>query len=339
MSQSSCSSLQIEAFTSPEAFTDLEAEWRALMARSAHAHPFYDPAWHAAWWRNFGAGELHVYALRDEAGALTGVAPFVLSEGGRLRLTGGDDLSDYLDIIAADGAHLACWRAVLAAFDEPDAPDWRELSLRGIPEASPTIAAVEELTGGAADVSEEEVCPVIPLPDSWDEYAGMLAPRDERDLRRKIRKANMEAGLEYERTESADALAADLEDFIALHALSQQEKADFWNADRRAFFEDVTGAMLGLGCLDLSVMRVDGHAVAANLSFDYGDRIYLYNSGFDPVEHELSAGLVLLAHNVEEAIRAGRASFDMLRGDEAYKYRFGAQDERVMRVHIERSAR
>ena len=83
MSQSSCSSLQIEAFTSPEAFQDLEAEWRALMARSAHAHPFYDPAWHAAWWRNFGAGELRVYALRDETGALTGVAPFVLSEGGR----------------------------------------------------------------------------------------------------------------------------------------------------------------------------------------------------------------------------------------------------------------
>ena len=119
-------------------------------------------------------------------------------------------------------------------------------------------------------MTEEEVCPVIALPDSWDEYTGMLAPRDERDLRRKIRKANMEAGLEYERTESADTLASDLEDFITLHALSQPEKADFWNADRRAFFEDVTRAMLELGCLELSIMRVDGHPVAANLSFDYG---------------------------------------------------------------------
>ena len=339
MSQSSCSSLQLEAFTSPEAFSDLESEWRALMARSSHAHPFYDPAWHAAWWRNFGAGELYLYALRDENGALVGVAPFVLSGGGRLRLTGGDDLSDYLDIIAADGAHLGCWRAILATLDEADAPDWRELSLRGIPETSPTIAATQELTGGGASVSEEEVCPVIALPDSWDEYTGMLAPRDERDLRRKIRKANMEAGLAYERTESAETLPADLEDFITLHALSQQEKADFWNADRRSFFQDVTRAMLALGYLDLSFMRVDGHPVAANLSFDYADRIYLYNSGFDPVEHELSGGLVLLAHNVEEAIQAGRSSFDLLRGDEAYKYRFGAQDERVMRVQIKRNAR
>ena len=339
MSQSSCSALQIEKFTSPEAFTDLEAEWNALMKRSAHAHPFYGPAWHAAWWRNFGAGDLHIYTLRDGNSALTGVASFVLSEGGQLRLTGGDDLSDYLDITAADGAHFACWRAVLAALDEPDAPAWRELSLRGIPEVSPTIAAIEELTSGGASIREEEVCPVISLPDSWDEYTGILGPRDERDLRRKIRKANMEAGLEYAHTESADALAGDLEDFIALHALSQPEKADFWNADRRAFFGDVTRAMLDLGCLDLSIMRVDGHPVAANLSFDYADRIYLYNSGFDPVEHELSAGLVLLAHNVQEAIQAGRASFDLLRGDEAYKYRFGAQDERVMRVRVERSAR
>ena len=339
MSRSSCSSLQTEVFSSPEAFVDLETEWRALMARSAHAHPFYDPAWHAAWWRNFGAGELHVYAMREEGGALAAVAPFVLSEGGRLRLTGGDDLSDYLDIIAADGAHLAVWRVILAALDEADAPDWRELSLRGIPETSPTIAAIEELTGGSASFSEEEVCPVIALPGSWDEYAGMLHPKDERDLRRKIRKANMEAGLAYERTESADALAADLEDFITLHALSQPEKADFWNADRRSFFQDVTRVMLALGYLDLSIMRVDGHPVAANLSFDYADRIYLYNSGFDPVEHELSGGLVLLAHNVDEAIRAGRSTFDLLRGDEAYKYRFGAQDERVMRVRMKRSGR
>ncbi|WP_427937492.1 acyl-CoA dehydrogenase family protein [Achromobacter marplatensis] len=44
-----------------------------------------------------------------------------------------------------------------------------------------------------------------------------------------------------------------------------------------------------------------------------------------------------LTHNVEEAIQAGRSTFDLLRGDEAYKYRFGAQDERVMRVRIERN--
>lgn len=334
----SCCSLRTEVFSSAAAFAVLAAEWRALMARSRHAHPFYDPAWHACWWKNFGAGELRIYAARGEDGALLGVAPLLLNEDGRLRLTGGDDLSDYLDIVAADGAHLAVWRAILSALREPDAPAWRELSLRGIPEASPTLSALAELTGDAVSISQEEVCPVITLPGSWAEFAGTLHPRDERDLRRKARKANMEEGLAYERTASAEALEADLRDFIALHALSQPEKSDFWNPARKAFFEDASREMLALGYLDLTIMRVDDHPVAAHLAFDYRDRVYLYNSGFDPVERELSAGVVLLAHKVEEAIRAGRAAFDLLRGDEGYKYRFGARDERVMRARLARSA-
>ncbi len=339
MPRSSCSALRVEVLSSPEAFAVLETEWRGLMARARHAHPFYDPAWHRCWWENFGAGRLCLHAVRDEEGALVAVAPFVLGAGGRLRLTGGEDLSDYLDIIAADGEHLAAWRAVLSALHEPGAADWREISLRGIPEDSPTIPALAELTEGAALVSQEEVCPVIALPCSWEEYAATLHPRDERDLRRKMRKAGMEEGLAYERTASADALDGDLGDFMALHALSQPEKANFWNPARKSFFRDVCRAMRALGYLDLTVMRADGHPVASNLAFDYRERIYLYNSGFDPVERELSAGVLLLAHQIGEAIRAGRSSFDMLRGDEAYKYRFGARDERVMRVRIERSAR
>jgi CelD/BcsL family acetyltransferase involved in cellulose biosynthesis len=86
-------------------------------------------------------------------------------------------------------------------------------------------------------------------------------------------------------------------------------------------------------------MRVDGHPVAANFSLDYGDRIYLYNSGFDPGERELSAGLVLLGQNIEQAIQAGRASFDLLRGDEPYKYRYAARDEGIRLIRLERPER
>lgn len=339
MPRSSCSALRVEVLSAPAAFAALEAEWRGLLARARHAHPFYDPAWHRCWWENLGSGRLCLHAARDPEGGLAAVAPLVLDAGGRLRLTGGEDLSDYLDIIAADGEHLAAWRAVLSALRAPGAADWRELSLRGIPEDSPTIPALEELTGGAAVVSQEEVCPVIALPGSWEEYAATLHPRDERDLRRKMRKAAREEGLAYERTASADALEGDLDDFMTLHALSQPEKASFWNPARRAFFRDASRAMLGLGYLDLTVMRADGHPVASNLAFDYRERIYLYNSGFDPAERELSAGVLLLARQIGEAIRAGRSSFDMLRGDEAYKYRFGARDARVMRVRIGRSGR
>lgn len=315
----------------------LAPEWRGLMAQNPHAKPFYDPAWHATWWRCLGSGAVHLCAVRDENGDLLAIAPLTLREDGVLRFIGGEDLSDYLDIVAKPGAYTDAWRALMTYLKGPDAPPWSTMRLHSVPADSPTIEFFSGYDG--ARVEKEDVCPVIALPDSWDDYTGMVGQREERELRRKIRKANMEADLHFGSTLSDENLDADLEDFFRLHALSQPEKEEFWNDSRRTFFREMAQEMLRLGWLDLSLMRVDGHAVAANLSFDYEDRIYLYNSGFDPSERELSAGIVLLAQNIEQAIQSGRESFDMLRGDEAYKYRFGAKDETIFRIELRREGK
>jgi CelD/BcsL family acetyltransferase involved in cellulose biosynthesis len=267
-------------------------------------------------------------------------APFVVNGDGLLRLTGGEDLSDYLDITAAPGAHGEAWAALLAHLHGPGAPAWKELLLRGLPAESPTLEALTAGDGparGRARTEQEEVCPVIHLPGSWEDYVGMLDARDERELRRKLRKA-FRLPLEFRRTLSEEQLEGDLEEFIRLHALSHPEKSGFWNEARGAFFREMSHEMFHLGWLDLTFLLVEGHTAAANFSLDYEDRIYLYNSGYDPGEREISAGLVLLANNIEEAINGGRSAFDMLRGDEAYKYTFGAVDEPIWRVRLARDA-
>lgn len=329
--------LEVRAHASPEAFTRLAGEWRALLA-GGPSHPFYDPAWHLCWWKHLGSGTLHVCEVRRPDGGLVAAAPFVVNGDGLLRLTGGEDLSDYLDIAAAPGAHAEAWAALLAHLRGPEAPEWKELLVRGLPAASPTLKALTAPDApGRGRAEQEEVCPVVPLPGSWEDYVGMLDARDERELRRKLRRAHMQP-LEFRRTLSEDQLEADLDEFIRLHALSHPEKSGFWNEARGAFFREMAHEMLRLGWLDLSFLSVEGHTAAANFSLDYDDRIYLYNSGYDPNERQLSAGLVLLAHNIEEAINAGRAAFDMLRGDEPYKYTFGALDQPIFRVRLSRDA-
>jgi len=327
--------LQVCVHSAEEDFSRLTLEWRALMEASNHAHPFYEPAWLATWWKHLGSGEIHICTIGRVGEPLLAIAPLTLREDGVLRFIGGKDLTDYLDIIAREGSHIEAWGALLEYLNSPAAPSWKELVLHSVPEGSPTVTYFSE-PGSAAAIEPEEVCPVITLPDSWDEYTDMLGQREERELRRKIRKANMEPGLEFHRTLAEKELENDIEEFVHLHKLSQPEKADFWNESRLAFFKNMSRKMLGLGWLDLSIMRVDGHPVAANFSLDYGDRIYLYNSGFDPEERELSAGIVLLAQNIEQAIQAGRTAFDMLRGDEPYKYRFAAKDEAIKCIRLAR---
>ncbi|MDA1001536.1 MAG: GNAT family N-acetyltransferase [bacterium] len=334
---------EVEVHETPEGFSRLAPEWRALLEASPYAHPFYDPAWHECWWKHLGSGRLYLCALRRPGGALMAIAPMMVRDDGVLRFTGGLDLTDYLDIIAGSEADCdLAWSALLAHFEGPEGPVWQKIVLHSVPENSPTrkwFASEAGPAAGRSRIVQEEVCPVIALPDSWDGYTGILSSRDERELRRKIRKAHMQAGLEFSHTLNEQQLGQDMEDFIRLHALSQPDKADFWNESRGAFFREMATKMLRLGWLDLSLMRVDGYAVSANFAFDFRDRIYLYNSGFDPEERELSAGVVLLAHNIEEAIQAGRTSFDFLSGDEAYKYQFGAKDDPIYRIEMERSAK
>ncbi len=90
------------------------------------------------------------------------------------------------------------------------------------------------------------------------------------------------------------------------------------------------------GWLQLAFLEINGEKAAAYLNFDYQDHIWVYNSGIDIRFRELSLGWVLLGFLIQWAIEHGRQSYDFMRGDEEYKYRFGAKDRRVMRLQVRR---
>jgi CelD/BcsL family acetyltransferase involved in cellulose biosynthesis len=84
----------------------------------------------------------------------------------------------------------------------------------------------------------------------------------------------------------------------------------------------------------LSFLTVNGEKAAGYLSFDYLNRLWVYNSGLDRRFMEYSPGWVLLGYLLQWANENGYAEFDFMRGDEEYKYRFGAVDRFVMRVTL-----
>jgi CelD/BcsL family acetyltransferase involved in cellulose biosynthesis len=91
--------------------------------------------------------------------------------------------------------------------------------------------------------------------------------------------------------------------------------------------------------LQLMFTSIEGRRAAALFNFDYNDRIWVYNSGLDPAAFSaLSPGVVLTATAIEKAIELGRAEFDFLRGDEEYKYRFGAVDTNIYRVQLQKQS-
>jgi CelD/BcsL family acetyltransferase involved in cellulose biosynthesis len=258
-----------------------------------------------------------------------------------LRLIGGTETSDYLDLIAARGREREVFEAVLAALAQSD--KWDVLDLYNVPEASCTrtiLPALAAERGWIASDEQQVVCPVIRLPGSFEEYVGSLDKKERHELRRKLRRAEGVEGLSWYAITGADRehdLDQAADDFIELMMSSRSDKSDFMTYQMRSFFHRVIHAAHDAGFLHLSFLEVGGVKAATYLCFDYARRRLVFNSGLDTTQFQnLSAGIVLAARLIEQAIELGYTEFDFLRGNEEYKYRLGGRDTFIYHVAVQR---
>jgi CelD/BcsL family acetyltransferase involved in cellulose biosynthesis len=335
--------MKLTLYEGQQVFTALESEWNALLARSVTDTIFLTHEWQSTWWESYQAGELFVIACRTPEDQLVAIAPWFIHHlnGERvLRTIGCVDVTDYVDIIV-DKAFTEPVQSILGAFLVEHQARYDRINLCNIPEASPNYAYFPDALrrcGFDADVVLQEVCPVIHLPDSWDAYLESLDKKQRHEIRRKLRRAESEAQLDYYVVTPEHDIHAELEQFLTLMAASQPAKAEFLRDDRNErFFRAITHLTFARGWLRMSFLKVNGKPVAAYFDFDYGGRILVYNSGLLPNEYShLSTGIVLLAYNIKRAIETGHTLFDFLRGNETYKYRMGGVDTRVFKLMARR---
>ena len=336
--------MQITVYTEKSIFETLAAEWDDLLLRSVNAPFFMRHAYQRTWWQYLGNDDLVVIAVRSEAGQLVGLAPLygATNAAGQRELSfvGCVDISDYLDLLV-DREHVeAVHQALLTCLADPDGPAWDKLYLCSLTHNSATHTRLAEAARGRgwqATVQQQDVCPVISLPASWDDYLDSLDKKQRHEIRRKMRKIEREVETRWYVLDSVEGLAEAVDRFIQLHQKSAQDKEDFWSDDLIRFFKSVAVEIAQAGWLKLYFIEVNGVEAAAMLCFDYNNEFLLYNSGYDPDQFaSLSPGNVLTAYTIQDAIRLGRARYDFLRGDEVYKFRFGAQAEPVYDLSIMR---
>ncbi|NDJ61197.1 MAG: GNAT family N-acetyltransferase [Chloroflexi bacterium] len=319
-----------------QVFDELASEWNDLLKRSATDAIFCTWEWQSAWWQTYDAGKLWVVACRDDDGRLIGIAPwFIQPKEGEsvVRTIGCVDVTDYVDLII-DHDHIDAVLDEFAGFLVNHRDAYDRVNLCNIPETSPTYALfVDKLKARGLDAKVElqEVCPVIKLPGTWDEYLDSLDKKQRGEIRRKLRRAEGEGDIEWYIVGREHDQNAEFDRFLDLMAASHPEKREFLNDPKNlAFFKCILPLMAAQGWLKLSFLKVNGTAAATYCDFDYNNQILVYNSGLDPNAYaQLSPGIVLLSYNIRAAIETGHSVFDFLRGNETYKYRMGGQDTRV----------
>ena len=284
-----------------------------------------------------------------DANALTPVPPTA-----KAVFFGASYHADYATILAAPGDLPAVSDALVAylAAADPDATDpdhpapWDAVDLRRLRCGDPAADALA-VAFGAREIGEgwtlnlerEDVCPVVRIPEeiAFEDFLSTLDKKARHEIRRKLRRA--EAAGEVVFARSPDALA-ELDEFIDLHQKRWGPDGLFpptpgGDASRvfiRRWFEE-SGPD---GPVQLLFLTVGGRRVAAGIHVVAGDTLMFYNAGIDPDARELSPGVILAARCVQFAVEHGMRRFDFLRGNEPYKYEWGAVDEPIQRLLVRR---
>ena len=279
------------------------------------------PEWYAVWIEHYGESSTPmIVPTFGPDGELLGLMPLVIDQR-KVRFAGAS-LGDHFAPVAAEGSEDAVAASVArelarAGYAVLDHVDTNASWVRAVQAASRRSLRQVGL--------RREVLPFIDLTDqSWDQYLASRSRNLRSQVRRKTRKLEREHAAVFRRTTSASELDADLDSFFALHDARWRPRGGSTLSSERSreFHRAFAAALLERGSLRLWFLELEGRTVAAWYGWNVGGRYGYYLGGFLPDAEPLSVGFVLLAHTIKAATEEGAYEYDLLRGDEDYKFRF-----------------
>jgi CelD/BcsL family acetyltransferase involved in cellulose biosynthesis len=305
-------------------------EWEELFARDPEATPFSSPGWARAWWPHWAAGaQPWVVTVRDR-GRLAGIAPLVSARRGPFKVLSelGRPPGNYWAVVAAPEARAAVNDAVAGAI-RSHAGEWDALLLGGLPEGSHTEAALRR-AGLRVRSRRPAPYPGIELPESFERYLEELPRKRRKDLRRHVRR------LEDERLELRDVrdpveLRAAVDRWQEIRVRwwqSRSKKMDPEHATSRFrdFMRDLVAALVPPGLAQVWEFRYDGEVVGVEINLMDANRYYSWMGAYAPEVGQLGLGKLAIGESIRASIEAGRSYYDLMVGDEDYKYWYGATD-------------
>lgn len=325
---------------------DARARWHGVVDADPLGTLFHTPEYLEVWSDVLGTrANVRVHEVVVD-GETVGVVPVAMEREGSatgplevVRFMGGTEVTDYPGPVARQDHRATVVATYLDRLLQDG--DWDEFVASGMVAGS----GWDELwlehaqqrgltTMGAAP---EDVCPRVDLAGGFGAYLERLPGKQRHEMRRKARKLSRDAGdLELVEVAPADHDEA-LDRFFAFNTETSDEKGRFFaNEEMQGWFRALAERLGPSGGFRLHELVVGGMPGAACVSLVHGGEWGLYNSAHDEALSMLAPGLVIIGELIRVAAEEGAEVFDLLRGDEDYKYRFGAEDRELLTASFQR---
>ncbi len=300
-------------------------EWDSL-ARRLNASPFVRPGWVLPWHATFGTGHLELWAaFRD--GCLVGVLPLQV----RLRMLSSPTNwhTPHFDVLSEDEA--VARELVTAAMKQMRS----QIDLAFLDEgtARMVVSTAEEV--GCSSHSRLLVSsPFLSLDGSSHDYYAGLSRSLTRDLRRGQRKLAELGTVSTQVVRDYDTSAFD--ELLRVEGSGwKARRGTALASDPRVerFYRDIARWASAEGWLRLSLLSVEGRAVAADFAIAAGGRLYGLKTGYDEEFRRHSPGKLLTATLVARAFDdADLESYEFLGDNPSWKMAWAPQARPRVRV-------
>jgi CelD/BcsL family acetyltransferase involved in cellulose biosynthesis len=326
---------------------DLKSEWERLYVQNPLHSPFLAWGWTMAWLKHLaGPHELRIAVWKDDIGLTQLIIPFIAVKKpgvfSRLKIMlacgYGREASDYLGCLRLP-QHDGRLPELFAAAVEKLLDENSRIELTSLDSRAGLPGDLEERMRAAGRPTRrllQDVCVAVNLPGSWDEYLLRLSGNYRSQVRRRYRNAE---GDERLTIRSIDVQGAKefTEHLIRLNRqrINQLGRSSSLEDIRiRNFLLEAVPYMAARGIAWLDTLEQDGRTIAVALNFVHGNSAFYYLGGFDASAAAVSPGMVLFSHVIQRCIEKNINVYDFLRGQEDYKYKWGAQDIPMYKLDI-----
>ena len=336
--------LAVECISHESGFRALEPCWNKLLQQSDSGTVFLTWEWLQTWFKYLSAGQsLHV--LRVSSGEETlALAPLLLQPRTVDRILGvqsvgflgaGKAGADHLDFLIrrdSEPQTLAALRSYIQ--------DRRlMLTLANIRQdcaASRWAAQMKDHNWRSFD-AKTNICPFVRLTGhSWESYLDSLGSEHRYHVRRKLRSLSRNFDVQLVRVATEEQRRDALALLIEFHNRRWKGLSCAFNTPSLVSFHDeFTRLALAKDWLRLYVLQLNGRPVAWLYGLRYNDVFYFYQSAFDMEGYgKHSVGLALMALTIKASIEEGVQEFDLLRGEEQYKFHWANAVRETGQVYL-----
>ncbi|MEJ2617112.1 MAG: GNAT family N-acetyltransferase [Ignavibacteriaceae bacterium] len=300
----------------------LKEEWKKLFLKSSNVTPFQSWEWNLAMINKFASSEkLKIIVGYNNKSEIIGLAPLKLKY---CKFTGikilefiGTGPSDYLDFLVVEEYKYYFISALINLIKKSG--DWTILNFNNLREDTKNLIT----SCLSFEVSQQDVCPCIYLPDSMKKYESEVHKRELKSIKRKLRKLLPQNRLEYIVKESPESLKEDVDIFIDLHQKRQNykgERGHFYTNALKDLFHNKSKYLCEAGFLKIEMLKIDSQIAAINYMLVWNNIKYNFLSGMNPAFSKYKPGKILIYYMIEDAINKGCKVFDFMQGAEEYKY-------------------